>query len=202
MVHSQPRTKSAIWLVVLLSAISVTGFLVLRSAPKKSQPTETGNTPPSRQTETDSGSQASKSVYVVTAGFKYQKPSSWAELSKTVLDQSAADSGIGPSVTGVSFITQTSSSTPVNQSDLKTSTLAVLKKLSNFQLLSSKATKISGQSAMEFTYSFGAQPGTKTDLMVVVRNNKTYFLQAAAKENDYNTYLASFSAIFNSFVFL
>lgn len=196
------HTKSLLKLVVvafIVLAASVAAFLIFKPSPEP--PKDNAGT-----TETTFKSLGAQDI--TTEDFVYQKPEGWAKLSKELLDSSAATSGIGlPSSSSASslpmatFTVKLADSIPKNDKDLKDSILLELKKLTNFELVSSTATKVDGKSGQRFIYKFGEKDMTKQELNAVVHNKKTFFLLFSSADKDFDSQGADFTSISSAFKF-
>lgn len=196
--HTKLPLKLVIVSFIVLAA-SVAAFLIFRPSP----------TPPKESaTSTETTFKSLEAQDITTEDFAYQKPKGWAKLSKELLDSSAATSGIGlPSSSDASslpmatFTVKLASSTPRNDKELKDSTLIELKKLTNFELVSSAATKVDGKSGQRFVYKFGDKDMTKQELNAIAHNQKTFFLLFSSADKDFDGKSADFTNILSTFTF-
>ena len=180
------------------------GALALKLSSKKDtqitgSSTNSGN---SSQTASDKVTAALKPGTIDTADFTYPKPNAWAVLAKSRLDLTGANSGIGVGAGPIAtFTTRVSSAAPSSNSDLTSSTLSELKKLSKFQLVSDVVTKVNGKSGQKFTYKFSDTSTVRQEMSVIVYKNKTYFLLFSATDSDFDKQAIDFNAILSGFKF-
>ena len=188
---------------VLVVIVLGVGFLVLRPSPDKTtsaSDAKKGSSSPQTNIEGVARSQAAP---VDTGDFKYQKPAGWGKLTQEVLDKSGAVSGIGqPPNLAATLTIKVSDSTPVNNADLKESSLNELKKLSDFKLLSFSETKVDGKYGQKFIYQYGANDSkVKQELFVVPNKGKTFFLLFSSADSNFNKHASDFDNILSSFTF-
>jgi hypothetical protein len=191
-VYLVSRIKIRYWLILVI-LIFAAGAGIVALAHKK---------PHTAIAQRESSGPASSAADIETTDFKYQQPAGWAKLSKATLDSSGAVSGIGRlSVPTATFMVKVANTVPANDTDLKTSTLAELHKLTKFELVSVTSTTVNGKNGVEFIYKFGGDKDRiQQDLRVVTYKGKTYFLLSNQPDPDliHNNDL---SAIVSSFKF-
>lgn len=191
----KPKPKTILILVIII-ALAAAGYYYFRPE----QPaTPSGSSGTSTAKPSDTGK--AESVYVETKDFKYAKPSGWVKLSQSALDKNAATSGIGLFGKPVFFTVQVNNSAPGSSSELKNSTLNVIKKLPGFVLISSGSTKLDGQAGQKFVYQTSDQSKTRAELTAVIHNKKTFFLLFSVADQNFDDYRADFTAIEKSFQF-
>lgn len=200
MIFPKLRPKVAILLVIVAGA-AVIGFFVFRA------PSSTPVSTPGSQTEQDTQQdlvKATQPADIETEDFKYQKPTGWVTLSKSILEADGANSGVvrTPAPTAT-FTVKVSSSTPSNFAELKDHALDDIKKnAQNFKLISSESTKVNAQASQKFIYTFdNVSYKFKQELSVAVYKQKTFFLLFSAKEADFDTGKAEYAQILASFKF-
>ncbi len=206
-----PKSKSRVVAAAAVAVLlAVGGWQAFKPSGKPAQNTGEQKPGQSGQVQTSPSSSSQPAVnsslpYIETAGFKYQEPSGWAQMSQKVLDSSGAASGIArPTAPAATFTLKVSEATPKDDNDLKNSILDELKKFSHFELKSASETKVDGEGGQKFVYNFSDKNGDNKvtqQMSVIVNKNKTYFLLFSSAAADLDKQTGDFAQILASFHF-
>lgn len=201
MTYPKLKPKTLIVIIILLLAVMGSGLLTLKFTHKSKPSTSTAAKNGQGQATPKALQQSGVEAVVETNNFKYQRLKDWVLFSNEFLNSRGAISGIGrPDTPVATFLINVSSTVPSN-TELKNAALDAPKKLANFQLLSSKDTKVDGQSGQQFIYTFGDKDKTKQEMNVIIYKQKTYFLLFSSTEAEFDKSSPDFAKILASFTF-